>query len=89
MRSISYWQADQAGGATFNPKIRALPPLVLKEVHWILHAENAEQAANPAAQHTAGQAGHGVLHNNRVLKHTRLYHKILVLEAMLVCNRGS
>lgn len=59
MRSISYWQADQAGGATFNPKIWALPPLVLKEVHWILHAENAEQAANPAAQHTAGQAGHG------------------------------
>lgn len=42
-----------------NPKIRAWPPPVLKEVHWILHAGCAQQAANPTAPHTAGQAGQG------------------------------
>lgn len=30
-----------------------------------------------------------VLHNNRALEHTRLYHKILVLEAMFVCVTGG
>lgn len=89
MTSIGYWQADLAGGATFNPKIWALPPLVLEEVRWILHAENAQQAASPAAQHAAGQASQEMLQNKAVRKHTRLYCTMPVLEATLVCAAGG
>lgn len=89
MRSISYSQADLAGGATFNPKIWAVPPPVLKEVHGFPMQENAQQAANAAARHTAGQASHKVLQNNGVLEHTRLYRKILFLETTLVCVTGG
>lgn len=89
MSSISYSQADLAEGAAFNPKIWAWPPPVLKEGHWVLHAENAQQAANPTAWHTAGQASQEVLQNDSVLKHTHLYHKTLVLEATSFCVTGG
>lgn len=83
---MSYLQADLAGGATFNPKMWALPSPVLKEAHWILHAENAQQRRQQTLQPDTLQERQA----KEVLKHTRLYHKRLVLEATSVCvNWGS
>lgn len=56
LAELATYKQTLADGTISNAKICAWSPLVLKEVHWILQAEDAQGASNPMPLHAPAQA---------------------------------
>lgn len=89
LAELATYKQTLADGAISNAKICAWSPLVLKEVHWILKAEDAQGASNPMPLHAPAQASQGhAAEGQGAEPHMPLLQKNPSRDLAVLCNSG-
>lgn len=95
MSSTGYLRADLAGGRSLDLQSKdasfASTGAQGGALHSMQRMHSRQQTLQPGMLQDRQAKEHNLslLHNNGLLKHTRLYYKILVLEATLLCGTGG